>query len=129
MIWLSTLPVLGDKIVHCVAILPMDIMLIFLISGLMFCWARWVTGGVVLAYSAELVLLHPAPLAPIFFMVTSELNAGFAAFVVERAGHEAWADGQALDAEQAWSAQLLLNVLPRLIAERMRADDQLIADP
>ena len=127
-IWLISTPIIGDLITAYTGLLPINLMLTFLVSGLMFRWARWVALAAAGAYSLALLSFHPSPLAPIFYMVIAGVYAGFAAFVAERARREAWAESQMLDAEREKSEALLLNVLPQSIADRMRHGEKLIAD-
>lgn len=141
-VWLITVPIVGPGIADYVEVLPINIMLTFLVSGLMFRWARWVALAATVAYTGALLWQHATPLAPLFYMVVSGFYAGFAAYVAERARREAWADTDALAAakaeteramarteeERERSERLLLNVLPREIAERKKMGEDLIAD-
>lgn len=128
MIWLISVPIIGERITDYVGVLPINIMLTFLVSGLMYRWARWVALWATMAYAAALIWQHPSPVAPIIYMVVTGIYAGFAAFVAERARREAWAEAKLLDVEKARSDQLLLNVLPPSIATRMKDGEHLIAD-
>ena len=127
-VWLVTVPIVNERIVEYVGVLPINIMLTFLVSGLMFRWARWVALGAALAYSVALIGFHPAPGAPILYLLLGGLYAGFASYVAERARRDAWSEAQALDEEKANSERLLLNVLPPSIAGRMKLGEELIAD-
>ncbi|MEL7465801.1 MAG: adenylate/guanylate cyclase domain-containing protein [Pseudomonadota bacterium] len=128
MIWLAATPIIGDLITAYTGLLPINLMLTFLVSGLMFRWAIWVAAAAAVAYTIALYSFHPSPLAPSFYMVIAGVYAGYAAFMAERARRDYWADEQLLDAEKAKSDALLLNVLPPSIADRMRGGEQLIAD-
>ena len=127
-IWLITVPIVDDRIVEYVGVLPINIMLTFLVSGLMFRWARWVALGAALCYSVALLVYHPAAGAPILYLVLGGLYAGFASYIAERARRDAWSEAQALEEERANSERLLLNVLPPSIAGRMKLGEELIAD-
>lgn len=127
-VWLVTVPILGPQIADYVGVLPINIMLTFLVSGLMFRWARWIALGAAIAYAGALLWQHEAPVAPILYLVLSGFYAGFASYVAERARRDAWSEAQALDAERANSERLLLNVLPPSIAARMKLGEELIAD-
>lgn len=127
-IWLLTVPIVGERISEYVGVLPINIMLTFLVSGLMYRWARWIALGAAFAYAFALIGAHPAAGPPILYLVLAGLYAGFAAFVAERARREAWAEARALDEERARSERLLLNVLPPSIAGRMKGGEELIAD-
>lgn len=127
-VWLVTVPIVGERIVEYVGVLPINIMLTFLVSGLMFRWARWVALFAGFAYCFVLIAVHPAPGAPILYLLLGGLYAGFASYVAERARREAWSEAQLLDAEKANSERLLLNVLPPSIANRMKKGEELIAD-
>lgn len=127
-VWLVTVPIVGERIVEYVGVLPINIMLTFLVSGLMFRWARWVALFAGFAYCFALIAVHPAPGAPILYLLLGGLYAGFASYVAERARREAWSEAQLLDAEKANSERLLLNVLPPSIANRMKKGEELIAD-
>lgn len=127
-IWLATVPIVETRIEMYQGVLPINIMLTFLVSGLMFRWARWVALGATLAYVLILQAYLDAPEAPVLYLVLAGLYAGFAAYVAERARREAWAEARALDTERERSEQLLLNVLPPSIAGRMKEGEQLIAD-
>lgn len=121
-IWLVSVPIVGPGIAEYTGVLPINIMLTFLVSGLMFQRARFVAAGAAVAYSAALAWqLGEAALAPIFYLALSALYAGFAAYVAERARREAWAEGNR-------SEELLLNVLPPSITTRMKSGEALIAD-
>ena len=126
--WLASVPVIGERITDYVGVLPINIMMTFLVSGLMFRWARLIAVAASLAYAAALLAAHPSPAAPILYLVVSGVYAGFAAYVAERARREAWADAQVLDAERERSERLLLNVLPPSIARRMKDGEETIAD-
>lgn len=127
-LFLISAPLMGDRIVDYTAVLPINIMVTFIVSGLMFRYAVYVGVGAILVYSTELIALHPSPVAPIVFMIIGSIYAAFAAYVAERARREAWADAEALEAEKKNSDRLLLNVLPPSIALRMKGGEQLIAD-
>ena len=77
-----------------------------------------------MAYIAlALLLYHPDATKPILYLVITVVYAGFAAYVAERARREAWAESQALDEdERERSDKLLLNVLPRSIADRKKEE-------
>lgn len=62
------------------------------------------------------------------FLFASTLLAGFAAYVLEQTAREAWLDRQALEEERDRSERLLLNVLPRASAERLKDEPVPIAD-
>ena len=126
--WLASVPIIGDRITDYTGVLPVNIMMTFLVSGLLFRWARLVAFGATAAYAAALIAAHPSPAAPILYLVVSAVYAGFAAYVAERAWRESWAESQVLDEERARSERLLLNVLPPSIAARMKAGEELIAD-
>ena len=128
LIWLASTTIIGDLITAYTGLLPINLMLTFLVSGLMFRWAKWIAAAAALAYSFALHYFHPEPLAPTFYMIIAGIYAGFAAYVAEKARRDAWAESQFLDAEKAKSETLLLNVLPPSIANRMRGGEQLIAD-
>ncbi|MEM1300907.1 MAG: adenylate/guanylate cyclase domain-containing protein [Pseudomonadota bacterium] len=128
MIWLATVPIVESRIDVYQGVLPINIMLTFLVSGLMFRWARWVALAATLAYMLALNAYLPAPEAPVLYLLLAGLYAGFAAYVAERARREAWAEARALDTERARSEKLLLNVLPPSIAGRMKDGEELIAD-
>ncbi|MEM7745874.1 MAG: adenylate/guanylate cyclase domain-containing protein [Pseudomonadota bacterium] len=120
--WLISVPIVGPGIAEYTGVLPINIMLTFLVSGLMFRHARIVAIGAAAAYAAALAWqLGDAALAPIFYLTLAALYAGFAAYVAERARREAWVEGNR-------SEELLLNVLPPTIAERMKGGEALIAD-
>ena len=127
-VWLVTVPIVNERIVEYVGVLPINIMLTFLVSGLMFRWARWVALGAAFAYAIALISYHPAAGAPILYLVLGGLYAGFASYTAERARRDAWSEAQALEEERANSERLLLNVLPPSIAGRMKLGEELIAD-
>ena len=127
-VWMVSVPIIGERIYEYDGVLPINIMITFLVSGLMFRFARWVALGATVAYTAVLLSMHPAPVAPILYIVVSGIYAGFAAYVAERARREAWADLQMLDAERERSDQLLLNVLPPSIATRKKREEPRIVD-
>ena len=127
-LFLISVPMMGDRIVDYTGVLPINVMVTFIVSGLMFRYSVYVGAGAIAAYMTTLVLLHPTPVAPILYLVVGSVYAGFAAYVAERARREAWADAQALDAEKKNSERLLLNVLPPSIASRMKGGEALIAD-
>ena len=127
-LFLMSIPFMGDRIVDYTGVLPINIMVTFIVSGLMFRYSLKVGIVAILIYIAVLYGLHPAPVAPILYMVVGSVYAGFAAYVAERARREAWADGEALEAEKKNSERLLLNVLPPSIATRMKGGEALIAD-
>ncbi len=126
--WLASVPVIGDRIDEYDGLLPINIMMTFLVSGLLFCWARLLGLFAAAAYALTLLAAHPAPAAPILYLALASVYACFAAYVAERARREAWADAQVLDAERARSERLLLNVLPPSIAQRMKDGEDTIAD-
>ena len=127
-LWLVSVPMMGERIVDYTGVLPINIMVTFIVSGLMFRYSVYVGVAAIVVYSATLLALHPAPVAPILYMVVGSVYAAFAAYVAERARREAWADAEALEAEKRNSERLLLNVLPPSIAARMKGGEQLIAD-
>lgn len=120
-LWLISVPIVGPRISEYVGVLPINIMLTFLVSGLMFRYARWIALIAAFAYAAALIWQHPAPGAPNLYLVLAGLYAGFAAYVAERARRDAWAESRE-------SERLLLNVLPPSIAKRMKGGEDLIAD-
>ena len=88
-LWLAAVPIVGEAITVYVGLLPINLMLTFLVSGLMFRWARWIAIGAGGLYSVALFLQHPEPLAPNFYMIIAGVYAGFAAYVAERARRDA----------------------------------------
>ncbi|MEO1493170.1 MAG: adenylate/guanylate cyclase domain-containing protein [Pseudomonadota bacterium] len=128
-VWWVTLLLVEEKIASYDGVLQLNILLTFLVSGLMFKRACKVALGATAAYVAGLLLYHPDAMKPILYLVITVVYAGFAAFVAERARREAWAESQALAEERARSDRLLLNVLPRSIADRKKQDETaIIAD-
>ena len=128
-IWWVTLVLVEDRIASYDGVLQVNILLTFVVSGLMFRWACKIAVAAAMAYVVGLLLHHPDALKPILYLVITVVYAGFAAYVAERARREAWAESQALADERARSDKLLLNVLPRSIADRKKDDeDAIIAD-
>jgi class 3 adenylate cyclase len=127
-LFLVSVPIMGERIVDYTGVLPINIMVTFIVSGLMFRFSVYVGAAAVVAYTLVLLNLHPSPVAPILYMVVGSVYAGFAAYVAEQARREAWADSEALEAEKRNSDRLLLNVLPPSIASRMKGGEGLIAD-
>ena len=128
LIWLATVPIVEARIGAYQGVLPINIMLTFLVSGLMYRFARWVALGATFAYALALSSVLASAGPAILYLLLAGLYAGFAAYVAERARREAWAEAQALKEERARSEQLLLNVLPASIAGRMKQGEHLIAD-
>lgn len=126
--WLLTAVIVGERITEYVGMLPINIMMTFLVSGLLVRKAVWVALAAAVAYILVLIWLHPAPAAPILYVAISGLLAGIAGFVSERARREAWSESRRFDLEREKSEHLLLNVLPPSIATRMKQGEGLIAD-
>ena len=128
LVWLSVVPIIDDRIADYTGVLPINLMLTFLASGLMFRRARWIALAAACAYSAALFWKHEAPHPPVLYMLIAGVYAAFAAYVAEQARRDAWIESKALEAEKQLSDKLLLNVLPPSIAGRMKRGEDLIAD-
>lgn len=128
LVWLATVQAAGAQVAQYVGVLPINLMLTFLVSGLMFAHARWIGLGAAAVYVSSLATHLDDPGAAIFYLLVMGLYAGFAGYVAERARREAWVEAGALDRERVESERLLLSVLPRSIAGRMRGGAKLIAD-
>lgn len=96
--------------------------------GLLFRYATLLGLIFACAFTPVLGYWMTAPYAPLFVLFATLGMMSWVAYSIERARREAWAGARALDAEQALSERLLLNVLPPSIAGRMRAGEKMIAD-
>ncbi|MEM7270942.1 MAG: adenylate/guanylate cyclase domain-containing protein [Pseudomonadota bacterium] len=121
LVWLTAAFAIGERITDYVGVLPINLMLTFLVSGLFFRHAVWIALASAAAYAVTLYLLIPGWLPPTLFMLIAAVYAGIAAYLAEKARRDAWLERQR-------SESLLLNVLPKSIASRMRDGEQLIAD-
>ncbi len=128
LIWLVNVPHVGAHLPSYTGVLPINVMLTFLLSGLMFRRAIWVVAGALVAYSTALLLNHPDPLPSIIYLTIASMFAGFGGYAVERAKRDAWAEAILVAEERRRSDRLLLNVLPACIADRMKQGEGVIAD-
>ena len=119
---LVSTPLMEGNFVQYLGALPVEILLTFIVSGLMFRHARWIGGGAAIAYGFVIYEFYPSePWAPIFYLAVLSVYAAYAAYIAERARREAWVEKEAYQT-------LLENVLPPVIAKRMQASEGRIAD-
>lgn len=93
--------------------------------------ALWIALSVIAAYeivSWQVGIAGDVVLSGTVFLVSSTVLAGFAAHVLEQAARQSFLDREALEEERDRSERLLLNVLPRLVAERLKDESVPIAD-
>jgi class 3 adenylate cyclase len=128
LLWFASVPIIGDQISEYSGVPPINLLLTFLISGLLFRQAIWIGAAAALGYTAVFLLTMQASIAPVIYLLISGGYAGFATFIAERARRDAWSERQALDMERERSEMLLRNTLPHSIAKRMKAGESLIAD-
>ncbi|MEM0943914.1 MAG: adenylate/guanylate cyclase domain-containing protein [Pseudomonadota bacterium] len=113
--WLIATPAMRGHFDEYLGVLPVNMLMTFIVSGLMFQYARWIGLGAAIAYGTVIVLFYSKqPYGPIFYLMVLSFYAAYAAYVAERARREAWS--------------LLQNVLPACIANRMQSGERLIAD-
>lgn len=121
-LWLLATGIVVSRFGDYLGIMPVNILMIFIVSGLMFRHARWIGVVVMLTYCAVIIAAYNgAPLGPIFYLLVLGIYAAYAAYVAERARREAWV-------EQGAHIRLLRNVLPPVIAERLQSGEQVIAE-
>ncbi|MEM7508153.1 MAG: adenylate/guanylate cyclase domain-containing protein [Pseudomonadota bacterium] len=121
-VWLISTPLMAKNFVQYLGVLPVNILLTFIVSGLMFRHARWIGGVAAIAYATVIAEFYPSePYGPIFYLMVLSFYAAYAAYVAERARREAWVEKEAYE-------RLLKNVLPPIIANRMQEGEHLIAD-
>ncbi|MEL6476973.1 MAG: adenylate/guanylate cyclase domain-containing protein [Pseudomonadota bacterium] len=121
-LWLLSTPLMAQNFVQYLGVLPVNILLTFIVSGLMFRHARWIGGAAALAYAWVILAFYPGPpWGPLFYLMVLSFYAAYAAYVAERARREAWVEKEAYE-------RLLKNVLPPVIATRMQEGERLIAD-
>ncbi|MEM8698859.1 MAG: adenylate/guanylate cyclase domain-containing protein, partial [Pseudomonadota bacterium] len=121
-LWLVSTPLMAQNFVQYLGVLPVNILLTFIVSGLMFRHARWIGGAAALTYAGVILSSYPgAPWGPLFYLMVLSFYAAYAAYVAERARREAWIEKEAYE-------RLLKNVLPPVIATRMQEGEHLIAD-
>ncbi len=72
-LFLISVPMMGDRIVDYTGVLPINVMVTFIVSGLMFRYSVYVGAGAIAAYMTTLVLLHPTPVAPILYLVVGSV--------------------------------------------------------
>lgn len=128
LIWLANVPHLEEHISDYTGVLPVNMMLTFLLSGLIFRRAVWVAGMAFIAYGVALMANHPDPLPAMVYLAMSALFACYGGYAWECAKRDAWAEARLVAEERARSDRLLLNVLPPSIAERMKGGEAVIAD-
>ena len=128
LIWLGAALQIGEQIQHYVGVLPINMLLTFLATGLMFRRAAWVALFAIAIYAPMLFILTPDPVPALVYLIVGALFAGYAAYTAERARREAWAKGEALAEEKRRADGLLLNVLPPTIAARLKSGEASIAD-
>ncbi|MEM1275763.1 MAG: adenylate/guanylate cyclase domain-containing protein [Pseudomonadota bacterium] len=113
--WLLATPAMLGHFNEYLGLLPVNMLMTFIVSGLMFQYACWLGLAAALAYAAMILSFYQGqPYGPIFYLMVLTLYAAYAAYIAERARREAW--------------QLLQNVLPNSIATRMQQGERLIAD-
>ncbi|MEM9045691.1 MAG: adenylate/guanylate cyclase domain-containing protein [Pseudomonadota bacterium] len=113
--WLVATPAMHGHFNEYLGILPVNMLITFIVSGLMFHYARWVGLIAAFAYGGTIATFYDGqPYGPIFYLMVLTIYAAYASYVAERARREAW--------------HLLQNVLPPCIADRMQGGERLIAD-
>lgn len=98
---------------------------------LRFSIALWIALAVIVAYevvSWQVGVAGDVVLSGTVFLVSSTLLAGFAAYTLEQSARRSFFDRQALLKERDRSERLLLNVLPRPAADRLKDESVPIAD-
>lgn len=103
----------------------------YLAARLRFGWALAAGAGVLVAFAVAAWLVPPPPdqtILVVYFMAVSNALYAFAVWQLERSLRRNFLDARLLDAERNKAEELLLNILPRSIADRLKSEDRAIAD-